>query len=68
MGSSNNKGNKEISCKGGRGAPQTPSVPGFELGFLGLEVRISSNMMAQWDTHHPPPGGGKRGKCRTGAF
>jgi len=38
MGSSNNKGNKEISCKGGRGAPQTPSVPGFELGFLGLEA------------------------------
>jgi len=33
-----NKSNKEIICKGRRGSSQTPSAPGFELGFLGLEA------------------------------
>ena len=43
MGSTNKKSSKEISCKGRRSLPQTPSAPGFDLDFLGLEVGISSN-------------------------
>ena len=43
MGSTNKKGSKEIICKERRNPPQTPSAPGFDLDFLGLEVGISSN-------------------------
>jgi len=38
MGSTNKKSSKEIGCKGRRSPPQTPSAPGFDLDFLGLEA------------------------------